>query len=86
MAHCQLLVYVICSRQVGQMSLCCFIPYYGMPTFYSTLQKLALLCTLMNSDVLCYCLGNASVKKCVLSRDLNCLMSLAFVMYFGKSF
>ena len=36
--------------------------------------------------MLCDCVGNASVKKCVLSRDLNCLMSLAPLMYSGGSF
>ena len=63
-----------------------FIPYYDMLTFYSALQKLALLCTLISYDVLCYCVENVSVKMCVLSRDLNGMMSLALLMHSGKSF
>ena len=33
--------------------------------------KLALLCAFMNYEVLCYCVGNDSLKKCALSRNLN---------------
>ena len=34
----------------------------------------------------CYCERNASLKKCVFSRDLKVLMSLAFQMCSGRSF
>ena len=69
------------------MTLTYITPCYGMLTFYSTLQKYSFAMYMYeNSDVLCYCVGNTSVKKCVFSSDLKCLMSLAFLMYSGRSF
>ena len=36
--------------------------------------------------MLCCCMGDACVKKCVLSRDFNCLVSLALLLFSGRSF
>ena len=56
-----------------------------MLTFYSTLQKQFCYVSFENGVELCYCVGNASFKKCVLSRDLNFLMSLGFLVCSGRS-
>ena len=58
----------------------------GMLNFHSTLQDIIMWRNFYYLCWYCYFEGNASLKKWVLSRDLNIVMSFAFLMWSGRSF